>query len=350
MTVISAADVEKANGLLVIATNDVITPLAADRAKELGVKIERSAEASARSARDLPTGATARRTWATGLVVKATEPTALKPPPATQSGALYRRGASVPPMIRPDRSINAAAADPRPFAAVIGAGHVGAMTALRLAETSLFARIALVDIVPGLAAGLALDMWHSASFHGFTTRIEGSVELSAIMGADYVVVTAGKPRQPGMSRTDLTGVNAAIIEGVAEVIRQHAPSSVVVVVTNPLEEMTHLMTKATGFPTAARGRHGRRARRRQVSISRGPDRRRAAAGCSRYRTRQSWSGDGHSAQSSDRQRQAAADAPVGRPDKRNRRAHEGFGRGSRQAIAKGQCLFRARRIRCCNGG
>lgn len=248
MTVISAADVEKANGLLVIGTNDVITPLAADRAKELGVKIKRSAQASARSAWNLPTGAAARRTWATGPVVKATEPTALKPPPATQSGALYRRGASLPPVIRPDWPINAAAADPRPFAAVIGAGHVGAMTALRLAETSLFARIALVDIVPGLAAGLALDMWHSASFHGFTTRIEGSVELSAIMGADYVVVTAGKPRQPGMSRTDLTGVNAAIIEGVAEGIRQHAPSSVVVMVTNPLEEMTHLMTKATGFP------------------------------------------------------------------------------------------------------
>jgi malate dehydrogenase len=235
MTVVTAADVEKANGLLVIATKDVITPLAADRAKELGVKIERAAQASARSARDLPKGAAARPTGPTSLVVKASELTALKPLPATQSGALYRRGASVPPMIRPDWPTNAASADPRPFAAVIGAGHVGAMTALRLAETSLFARIALVDIVPGLAEGLALDMWHSASLRGFTTRIEGSVELSTIMGADYVVVTAGKPRQPGMSRTDLTGVNAAIIEGVAEGIRQHAPSSVVVMVTNPLE-------------------------------------------------------------------------------------------------------------------
>lgn len=248
MTVITAADVEKADGLLVIATKDVITPLAADRAKELGVKIERSTQASGRSARDLPKGAAARPTRPTGLVVKASELAARKPPPVTQSGALYRRGVSVPQMIRPDWPNNAAAVDPRPFAAVIGAGHVGAMTALRLAETSLFARIALVDIVPGLAEGLALDMWHSASIRGFTTRIEGSVELSALLGADYVVVTAGKPRQPGMSRTDLTGVNAAIIEGVAEGIRRHAPSSVVVMVTNPLEEMTHLMTKATGFP------------------------------------------------------------------------------------------------------
>ena len=131
---------------------------------------------------------------------------------------------------------------------MIGAGHVGAMTALRLAETSLLSRVVLVDVVPGLAAGLALDMWHSASLRGFTTRIEGSAEMSAIAGARYVVVTAGKPRQPGMSRTDLTGVNAEIVRHVAEGVRVHAASSVVVVVTNPLEEMTHLMAKTTGFP------------------------------------------------------------------------------------------------------
>ena len=122
------------------------------------------------------------------------------------------------------------------------------MTALRLAETSLFSRVTLVDIVPGLAAGLALDMWHSASLRGFTSRIEGSCELSALEGADYIVVTAGRPRQPGMSRTDLTGVNASIITAVAEEIRRRAPELVVVVVTNPLEEMTHLMARTTGFP------------------------------------------------------------------------------------------------------
>jgi malate dehydrogenase len=122
------------------------------------------------------------------------------------------------------------------------------MTALRLAETSLFSRVILTDIVPGLAAGLALDMWHSASLRGFTTRIEGSADLSAVAGADYIVVTAGRPRQPGMSRIDLTGLNAAIVATVAEGVRQHAPGAVVVVVTNPLEEMTHLMAKTTGFP------------------------------------------------------------------------------------------------------
>jgi malate dehydrogenase len=131
---------------------------------------------------------------------------------------------------------------------VVGAGHVGAMTALRLAETSLFSRVVLVDIVPGLAAGLALDMWHSSGLRGFTTRIEGSAELSALEGANYVVMTAGRPRQPGMNRTDLTAVNAEIIGGVADGIRRYAPNSVVVVVTNPLEEMTYLMAKRTSFP------------------------------------------------------------------------------------------------------
>jgi malate dehydrogenase len=167
--------------------------------------------------------------------------------PGAVSGALYRRGAPVPAALRADHDPRAAP-DARPKIAVVGAGHVGAMTALRLSETSLFSRTMLIDIVPGLAAGLALDMWHSAGLRGFTTRIEGSTDLAALEGADYIVVTAGRPRQPGMSRTDLTGVNAEIISGVAEGIRRHAPRAVVVVVTNPLEEMTHLMAARTGFP------------------------------------------------------------------------------------------------------
>ncbi len=247
MTVITAADVEKARGALVIAVRDIVTPLAADRAKELGVKIERSVQASPKASSTMSSGSAAKAVRA-APAAKVQEPFAPKGLPATQSGALYRRGASISPALQPDREAVVSAADPRPIAAVIGAGHVGAMTALRLAETSLFARIGLVDIVPGLAAGLALDMWHSASLRGFTTRIEGGADLSAIAGADYIVVTAGHPRQPGMSRTDLTGVNAAIISGIAEAIRQYAPSSVVVVVTNPLEEMTHIAAKMTGFP------------------------------------------------------------------------------------------------------
>ena len=242
MSVITATEVEAAKGVLVIGLKDLVTPLARDRAKELGVSIERSAQPAPPAPKPLP------RPPAATSSTPATAP--VKPLPAAMSGALYRRGAPLPPALRAETASGSGASDPRPVAAVIGAGHVGAMTALRLAETSLLSRVVLVDVVPGLAAGLALDMWHSASVRGFTTHIEGGVDMSAIAGADYVVVTAGKPRLPGMSRTDLTGVNAEIIKQVAAEIRVHAPRSVVVVVTNPLEEMTHLMAKTTGFPAA----------------------------------------------------------------------------------------------------
>jgi len=249
MSVVSVVDVEKANGVLVIAARDILTPLAADRAKELNVRIERAGDAKESAS---PTVASVQP------IVRPLKPapTAAKSPtiesliqPGALSGALYRRGAQVPPKMRVTNDAAPKTQDDRPRAAVVGAGHVGAMTALRLAETSLFSRVVLVDIVPGLAAGLALDMWHSSGLRGFTTQIEGSTDLSALEGAGYVVMTAGRPRQPGMSRTDLTGVNAEIVGGVADGIRRYAPNSVVVVVTNPLEEMTYLMANRTGFPS-----------------------------------------------------------------------------------------------------
>jgi malate dehydrogenase len=131
---------------------------------------------------------------------------------------------------------------------VVGAGHVGATTALHLAEADVFDEVVMVDVVPGLAAGLALDLWHSSALAGFATRLRGTSDMAETAGSDYVVVTAGKARQPGMSRTDLTAANAAIIGGVAEEIRRHSPDAVVVVVTNPLDEMTHLVWRTTGFP------------------------------------------------------------------------------------------------------
>ena len=245
MSVIAATEVESANGVLVIGLKDLVTPLARDRAKELGVRIERS-EAAPAAATPAPKPPTQPAPSAKGAPAPAAPP--LKSQPPAMSGALYRRGAPVPPRLNVELATCGPASDPRPVAAVIGAGHVGAMSALRLAETSLLSRVVLIDVVPGLAAGLALDMWHSASLRGFNTRIEGGADMSAIAEADFVVVTAGKPRRPGMSRTDLTGVNAEIVRQVAEGIRAHAPRSVVVVVTNPLEEMTHLMAKTTGFP------------------------------------------------------------------------------------------------------
>jgi malate dehydrogenase len=251
MSVVSVADVEKANGVLVIAAKDILTPLAADRAKELNVRIERASDAK-RSAS--PTVAYVQPAI---RAPSSLAPAAAKKPatkanliqPSALSGALYRRHAPVPPTMRVTNGTTPDTQSDRPVVAVVGAGHVGAMTALRLAETSLFSRVTLIDIVPGLAEGLALDMWHSSGLRAFTTRIEGSTDLSALRGANYVVMTAGRPRQPGMSRTDLTGINAEIVGGVAEGIRHHAPNSVVVVVTNPLEEMTYLLAKRTGFPS-----------------------------------------------------------------------------------------------------
>jgi malate dehydrogenase len=242
MSVISVTDIERANGSLTIGLRDILTPLAVDRPKELGVRIERAA---ARPGKVAPPPAS---------LVSLAAPKAERvagagpaPQPGAVSGPIYRRGVPVPAALRADHDPRAVA-DARPKIAVVGAGHVGAMTALRLSETSLFSRMMLIDIVPGLAAGLALDIWHSAGLRGFTTRIEGSADLTALEGADYIVVTAGRPRQPGMSRTDLTGANAEIISGVAEGVRRHAPRAVVVVVTNPLEEMTHLMAVRTGLP------------------------------------------------------------------------------------------------------
>ena len=231
---LTASDVESAPAKrLVLGKGDRLTPLARDRAKDLGVELVVSDAAPGSSA---PVPAAPPRA--------APPPAARTPVPASQlpfvlppSGAMYRRNALGP----------TAGRGSRPKAVVVGAGHVGAMTALRLAESDLFALVTLVDVVPGLAAGLALDMWHGAGLYGFSTTIEGSDDLAALRGADYIVITAGKPRQPGMSRTDLTAVNAAIVESVCKAIRIHAPESTVVVVTNPLEEMTHLAASYTGF-------------------------------------------------------------------------------------------------------
>jgi len=131
--------------------------------------------------------------------------------------------------------------------AVIGAGNVGASTALYLAERGL-ADVTLIDILEGMPQGKALDMqqveplWHKGG------HIQGANDLAAVKGADVVVMTAGFPRKPGMSRSDLRKANADIIRPAAEAVKQHAPNACVVVVTNPLDVMAHLFWKITGFP------------------------------------------------------------------------------------------------------
>ncbi len=131
--------------------------------------------------------------------------------------------------------------------AVIGAGNVGASAALYVAERGL-ADVALIDIVEGMPQGKALDLQQTTPLWGTGGRIEGSNDLAATQGADVVVMTAGFPRKPGMSRSDLLKANADIVRPAAEAVRKHAPNATVVVVTNPLDVMAHLFWKTTGFP------------------------------------------------------------------------------------------------------
>ena len=131
---------------------------------------------------------------------------------------------------------------------VVGAGGVGATTAHLAANASMATEIVLIDVVPGVAEAAALDLEHASGVTGTTSRVTGGTDLSLAEGADVVVVTAGRPRTPGMSRSDLAAVNGRVVRQVAEAVRDHAPHAVVVVVTNPLDEMTMEAHRATGFP------------------------------------------------------------------------------------------------------
>jgi len=130
---------------------------------------------------------------------------------------------------------------------VIGAGNVGATTALYIAERGL-ADVTLIDIVEGMPQGKALDMQQAAPLWHKGGTITGASDLAAVAGSDVVVMTAGFPRKPGMSRSDLLKANADIIRPAAEAVKKHAPNAYVVVVTNPLDVMTHLFWKLSGFP------------------------------------------------------------------------------------------------------
>src|SRR5690242_4971332 len=137
---------------------------------------------------------------------------------------------------------------------VVGAGFYGSTTAQRLAEYDIFDTVVLTDIIDGKPAGLALDLNQSRPIEGFETKVVGVTTgpngegYEAIEGSDVVVVTAGLPRKPGMSRMDLLEVNAKIVRQVSENIAKYAPNSVVIVVSNPLDEMTALAQQVTGFP------------------------------------------------------------------------------------------------------
>jgi len=137
---------------------------------------------------------------------------------------------------------------------VVGAGFYGSTTAQRLAEYDVFDTVVLTDIVEGKPEGLALDMNQSRPIEGFETLIVGATTTAdgggyeATAGSDIVIITAGLPRKPGMSRMDLIETNAKIVRGVAENVAKHSPDAVLIVVSNPLDEMTALAQLASAFP------------------------------------------------------------------------------------------------------
>jgi malate dehydrogenase len=131
---------------------------------------------------------------------------------------------------------------------VVGSGFVGATTAMRVAQKGLADEVTMVDIVEGLPQGLALDMNQSSPVEGFEPVVRGTNDYADTADSDVVVITAGLPRQPGMSRMDLLEKNAGIVRQVADRVRESSPASVVIVVSNPLDEMTFLTADVTGFP------------------------------------------------------------------------------------------------------
>jgi malate dehydrogenase len=132
--------------------------------------------------------------------------------------------------------------------AVVGAGMVGATTAARIAEARLCDHVALIDVAGDLARAMALDIGSSLPLLGSDTTLSGDEGYDGANRADVVVITAGRPRQPGQSRADLLEGNGRIVAEVCGQVRSAAPEAVVIVVTNPLDEMTTLAQDALGFP------------------------------------------------------------------------------------------------------
>ena len=157
---------------------------------------------------------------------------------------LYRRS---PKWIAPDKSITQKA---KRFSkiTIVGAGGVGSNIAHLAANLDLADEIAIADIVPGLAAATALDLNHASGITRSHSQVYGAENLEIINDSDVVIVTAGRARTPGMSRNDLIETNKRVIQGTAEVIKTQSPKAIVIVVTNPLDEMTMEMLTSTEFP------------------------------------------------------------------------------------------------------
>lgn len=132
--------------------------------------------------------------------------------------------------------------------AIVGAGRVGETTAQILAEEELCREVVLVDIREDAPQGVALDIFQTAPFFEFDTRVTGSNDPAAMSGADLVVVTAGVPRKPGMSRSDVLDTNVKVIDQIVDDILQHAPEAIVIMVTNPVDVLTYRVWQRTRWP------------------------------------------------------------------------------------------------------
>lgn len=222
MSVIGEAEVRRVAAAgrkeLVVRPGDILTPQARDAAAELGLEIvDRPREAAAAPVVD--------------------EATAVR-------RVLLRRS----PRWMPPESPPSPATRILDRVAVVGAGMVGTTAAHVLSLGGAVRELILVDVAPELAAAVALDLEHSTGITGSATVARGGTDTALLADADVVVITAGRPRQPGMDRRDLAEVNGEIVRSVAESVAEYAPDAVIVVVTNPLDEMTREAYLASGFP------------------------------------------------------------------------------------------------------
>jgi malate dehydrogenase len=131
--------------------------------------------------------------------------------------------------------------------ALVGAGQIGGTLALLIGLKEL-GDVVLCDVVDGIPQGKALDIAEASPIEGYDAHFTGANDYAAIAGADVVIVTAGVPRKPGMSRDDLIGINAKVVAQVGAAIKQHAPNAFIITITNPLDVMVWVMREATGLP------------------------------------------------------------------------------------------------------
>jgi malate dehydrogenase len=248
VSVVGAEEVEgaAAAGVLPVGARDIVTPLARERARELGVQLVVATPGTAAAVVGDRLAARSGSVACTNTAGDRSTPSpqfdAAPPLPMPPIGALFRRGAPLPAGMRGAGGFTGRVV-------VVGAGNVGTITAMRLADADVFTEIVLVDVDEGRAQGVALDLTHAAALAGFATRVRGTGVVADAGPADYVVITAGRARQPGMSRSDLVNTNATIVGEVAEQVAKTCPDAVILVVTNPLDEMTQHAWRASGFPS-----------------------------------------------------------------------------------------------------